>query len=169
MWITEAIQLEMSEVFSMVNVREDFQKHTRKMQPGLNYNKVRFCRTRNIFSLSLNHCQNGRLHLLQYTGGLSWQKSFSRISLNGTDAGIDTMLIKADNLTKLKRAASTLEDRLRNQNYLDKLKLQLEKIWCCSTGTSAGYRSESEKNYRNQGWNKWRGSSPIKGLGVTAY
>lgn len=63
----------------------------------------------------------------RYTGGLSWQKSCSRISLNGVDAGTDTMLIKADNLTKLKRAASTLEDRLRNQNDLDKLKLQFEK------------------------------------------
>lgn len=51
----------------------------------------------------------------RYTGGLSWQKSCSRISLNRVDAGIDTMLIRADNLTKLKRAASTLEDRLRNQ------------------------------------------------------
>ncbi|XP_052658730.1 metalloreductase STEAP4 isoform X3 [Harpia harpyja] len=30
----------MSEVFSMVNVREDFQKHTRKMQARLNYYKM---------------------------------------------------------------------------------------------------------------------------------
>lgn len=55
------------------------------------------------------------------------------------------MLIKADNLTKLKKAASTLEGRLRNQSDLDKLKLQFEKIWCYSTGTSARYSSESEK------------------------
>lgn len=73
----------------------------------------------------------------RYTGGLSWQKSCSRILLNGTDTRIDTMLIKSDNLTKLKRAASTLGDRLRNQNYLDKLKLQFEKIWFYSRGTSA--------------------------------
>jgi len=56
------------------------------------------------------------------------------------------MLIKADNLTKLKRAVSMLENRLRNQNDLDKLKLQLEKIWCYSTETSAQYSSESEKS-----------------------
>ena len=55
------------------------------------------------------------------------------------------MLIKADNLTKVKRAASTLEDRLRNQNDLDKLKLQFEKIWCYSIATSAQYSSESQK------------------------
>lgn len=71
------------------------------------------------------------------------------MSLNGVDTRIDTVLIKADNLTKLKRAASTLEDRLRNQNDLDKLKLQFENIWCYSTGASAQYSSESEKNYRN--------------------
>lgn len=77
------------------------------------------------------------------------------------------MLIKADNLTKLKKAASTLEGRLRNQSDLDKLKLQFEKIWCYSTGTSARYSSESEKNYKNRGWSNWCGNSPIKGLGIT--
>lgn len=38
-----------------------------------------------------------------------------------------------------------LEDRLRNQDDLEKLKLQFEKMWCYSTETSARYSSESEK------------------------
>jgi len=57
----------------------------------------------------------------RHTRGLSWLKSYSGTLLNGMDAGIDSMLIKADNLTKLKKPASMLEDSLRNQNDLDKL------------------------------------------------
>lgn len=137
------------------------------MQPRLSSCKIRFCRTskRNIFSLSFNHCKMEDHTYCRYTGGLSWQKSCSRISLNAIDARIDTMLTEAVNLTKLKRVASTLEDRLRNENDLDKLKLHFEKIWCYSTGTSAQYSSESEK-LRHQGWSKRHGNSPVKGLGV---
>lgn len=64
-----------------------------------------------FFNLSVNHCQNRRLHLLQiYKGFLLAKLLF--LSLNGMDAGIDTLVIEADNLTKLKRAASKLKDSL---------------------------------------------------------
>lgn len=60
------------------------------------------------------------------------------------NARIDTLLVEADSLTKLKRAASKLEEQPGYQNDLDKLKLQFEKIWRYSTGTSAQHSSESE-------------------------
>lgn len=103
-----------------------------------------------------------------YTGGLSWIKSCSGISLNSTDVGIDSMLIKADNLTKLKRPANTWDDRLRNQNDPDKLKLQSEKkygaVYQGQVHNTALSQKIKIKHYANQlAWEQ----PCIKGLDVT--
>lgn len=70
-----------------------------------------------FFSLSINHCQNRRLHLLQIYSGFFLAKL---LSLDGIDDRIDILLIKDDNLTKLKRAASKLEDSLEIRIILTK-------------------------------------------------
>lgn len=136
-------------------------KSNRKMHPKLRWGSAELAK--DTFSVSqLIVVKMEDYIYCRYTGGLSWQKSCSRILLNGIDARIDTMLVKADNLTKLKRAASTLEDRLRNQNCLDRLKLQFEKIWCYSIGTSAWDISESERNREIEGGASGVGAVQLK-------
>lgn len=146
-------------------VREHFHEHTREMQ--LDWTNIRLGsvgRVEEAFSVSLLITVKIEGYIYcRHTRGLSWLKSYSGTLLNGMDAGIDSMLIKADNLTKLKKPASMLEDSLRNQNDLDKLKLQTKKIWCYLTGTRAQYSSESEKNCTYWRWSYWLwSSSPVK-------